>query len=145
MTVPNEPDWWPATEAVAVAMARRLKEQEPDRLFVLLARAALTGQWQIFIGCLSAVCDISERGLAVMLENLQARGAWVLLYKMSGMPPALSGAFWELVQLKNEMDKLKKGKTIDTMRARAKLLRRFKRDGLRPELLTVLKDRRTNL
>lgn len=77
----------------------RLRLTAPEDLFLYLSRAALRGDRQVFLLAVSAACDISTRGLGVMLEHPDARASWLSLYEISGMPHALFPAFHALVKL----------------------------------------------
>lgn len=77
----------------------RLRLTAPEDLFLYLARATLRGDRQVFLLAVSAACDISTRGLDVMLDHPDARASWLSLYEISGMPHALFPAFHELVKL----------------------------------------------
>ena len=83
----------------AISLARSMKHDDPGALFIFLVTAALRGDRATFVAASSAVCDISERGLEVMLENIAAKSDWQILYLNAGMPSDLFPAFYEAAGL----------------------------------------------
>jgi len=120
--------------------AIRLKREDPVGLFIAFARAALNAQWNVFIPCLSRVCDISERAVVVMFENIDARDSWKKLYDFSNMPAPLFPAFLELLHL-HLMDRQASANHADLSIAdRGLILNRLKQEGMAKEILSELID-----
>ena len=106
--------WFAGTAAGVVAATDKLKQENPQALFVLLTRAAASGDWDVFLPAFERASGV--KGLKLLLpapNGLPMRYA----YESAGLPVACWPVFIAVLEIvaavtEEAGDKLKAGKRL---------------------------------
>jgi hypothetical protein len=98
---PNDPSthprpWLPTTRAGFAAAVDRLKQRHKESLFVVLTRAAASGDWGFFNATMERAARV--KGVADFLEG-GSEFTVALLYERTGLPSHLYPLFAAVVTL----------------------------------------------